>query len=97
MGVQIIHDNSHYLDLRVSLIHQPTHLVGEVLAGPSLGDGHVPPTPQRFTGQEQVPGSLPPVLVVLAPRRPGFAERGGRGSLSSWVEVSSKQTTGRRG
>ncbi len=58
MGVQIIQDNPHHLGIRVGLVHQPTHLMGEVLPGPALGDGHVPPTPQRLTGQEQAPMPL---------------------------------------
>ena len=68
MGVQIVQNHPHYLGLRVGLIRQPTHLLGEVLGGAPLGQRHVTPAGQRLTGQEQVAGSLPPVLVVLAQR-----------------------------
>jgi len=52
MGVQIIQDNAHHWGLGVGFIHQLTHLVGEVLLGPALGDGDVPPAQQRPAGQE---------------------------------------------
>ena len=31
MGIQIVQNHSNHRDLRVGLIHQPAHLVGEVL------------------------------------------------------------------
>ncbi len=83
MSVQVIQNNSHHRGLRVGLIHQPTHLTGEVLLGPPLGDGHVSPALQRLAGQEQVPGALPSVLVVLSPRLSRLRWEGGRGSLNS--------------
>ncbi len=46
------------------LIHQPTHLVGEVLPCPALGDGHLPPAPQRLTGQKQVARTLPAGVAI---------------------------------
>ena len=93
VGVQIVKNDPYHL-----YIHQPPHLVGEVLHGTAFGDGYVAPTRQRLTGQEDVAGTAAPVLVVLASRGvPGWAGMGGLVSASSWVEVSSKHTTGRSG
>ena len=65
VDVQVVQDHPDHRNLRVGFIHQPAHLLGEILHGTSLGHRHVAPTGQRLTGQEQVAGSLPPVLVVL--------------------------------
>ena len=73
--VQIVQDQPHHLYLRVSLVHQTAYLMGEVLHGAPLGHRHVAPAGQGFTGQEQVAGALPPVLVVLTPRTPRLGGR----------------------
>ena len=65
MGVQIVQDHSNHLGLRVDLLHQPAHLMGEVHLGAPLRHRHMPPAGQRLAGQEQVPGPSPDVLVVL--------------------------------
>ena len=69
--VQVVHDHPHHRGLRVSFVHQPTHLMGEVLHGAPLGHRHMTPARQRLTGQEQVADALPPVLVVLPQRNSG--------------------------
>ena len=69
--VQVVHDHPHHGGLRVSFVHQPTHLMGEVLHRAPLGHRHVTPARQRLTGQEQVADALPPVLVVLPQRNSG--------------------------
>jgi len=66
MRVQVVHDDTYHRDLGVGLVHQPSHLFSEVLSRPSLGDGYMPPAPQGLTGQKQVAGALPSVLVILA-------------------------------
>ena len=73
MSVKVVHDHPHHRGLRVRFVHQPTHLMGEVLHGTPLGHRHLPPARQWLTGQEQVAGTLSPVLVVLPQRksRPG--------------------------
>ena len=52
----------------VGHIHQPLHLVSEILHGAALRDGHMSPPRQRVTEQEDVAGAAAPILVVLAPR-----------------------------
>ena len=59
----------HYADYRdvgVGLIHQPAHLVGEVLHGAPLGYRHMAPALQRDTGEQQIAGTSSHVFVVLA-------------------------------
>ena len=68
MGVQIIQNHPDHRDIGIGLIHQPAHLMPEVLGGAPLGNRHVPPAGQGLAGHGQIPGSLPPVLVVLTPR-----------------------------
>ena len=67
MRVQIVENQPNHRDIGVGLIHQPPHLVSEVLFGALFRYFCVPPACQGFAGQEQVPGALPPVLVVLTP------------------------------
>ena len=43
VSVQIVQDRPHHLGFRVGFIHQPAHLVGEVLHGAPFGDRHMPP------------------------------------------------------
>ena len=97
VGVQVVQDHSDYGYLGVRFIHQPAHLVGEVLHGAPLRNRHVPPAGQGLTGQEQVAGARPAVLVVLPPWSLWLGRQRGTGVTSNWVEVSSKQTTGRWG
>ena len=75
MSVQVIQNNPHHLGLRVGLVHQPPHLVGEVLPCPSLGDGpraSSPATVHRSgTGCACPPfGTHSPVAGVV-PAKPG--------------------------
>ena len=70
VGVQVVQDQANHRDLRVSLVHQPAHLVGEVLGGAPLRHCHVAPARPGLAEQEQVAGALPPVLVVLPLRPP---------------------------
>ena len=79
VGIQIVMDYPHHSGLRVGFTHQPAHPAGEVLHDAPLGHRHLPQARQRPKGQEQVVGSLPPVLIVLPPResRPGW-DRGPR-------------------
>ena len=82
--VQVVHDHPHHRGLRVSFVHQPTHLMGEVLHRAPLGHRHMTPARQRLTGQEQVADALPPVFVVLSPE---FRRRDGRVSANNWVDL----------
>ena len=79
VGVQVVQDHPDHWDLRVGFIHQPAHLLGEVLHRAPFSNRHLPPTRQRLAGQEPVAGALPPVLVVLPQRTPrlGRAARAG--------------------
>ena len=79
MSVQVVHDHPHDLGLRVSFVHQPTHLLGEVPHGAPLSDRHLPPAGQGLTGQEQVAGALPAVLVVLPRWSPRLGSQRGPG------------------
>ena len=91
MSVQIVQDQPHHLGFRVGFIHQPAHLVGEVLHGAPLGDRHMPPAGQGLTGQKQVAGALPAILVVLpcwsprlgSQRGPGVSQQLGGGLVKS--------------
>ena len=91
MGVQIIECDPHHLGLWIGFIHQPTHLMGEVLYGAPLGHRRLPPARQRLTGQEQVARPLPPVLLVLTPgtsrpgrqRGPGLGQQLGGGLVKA--------------
>ncbi len=70
MGVQIIENQPVHRDIWVGLIHQPPHLVCEVLHGASLRYRHVAPTPAGLAGEEQVACARSQVLVVLTHRPP---------------------------
>ena len=65
VGVQVVQDHPDHRDLWVGFIHQPAHLLGEILHRAPFSNRHMAPAGQGFTGQEQVAGSLPTVLVVL--------------------------------
>ena len=66
VGVQVVQNQPDYRNVGIGLIHQPPHLVGEVLLGAPLRDFHVSPPCFGLAGQEQVAGPFPPVLVILA-------------------------------
>ena len=70
MRVQIVENQPDHRDIRVGLIHQPPHLLSEVLHGALPGYRHVAPAPARLTGEEQVACPCPLVFVVLTPRPP---------------------------
>ena len=70
VGVQVVKDHADHWGGGIGHIHQPLHLVSEVLHGAAFGDGYVAPAGQGFTGQEEIAGAAPTVLVVLAPRSP---------------------------
>ena len=104
VGVQIVQDDPDHGGVGIGCVHQPAHLVGEVLHGAAFGDGDVAPASPGFAEQEEVAGAAPAVLVV--PVSTGQALASGSSRLggqrfshvaSSWVEVSSKHTTGRSG
>ena len=97
MGAQVVHHDADHLRLGVLLIHQPLHLVGEVLVPSVLGDGYVPPAALGLAEQEEVPGAAPLVFVILSVRLPRLGGQGARFSPSSCAGVSSKQITGRLG
>ena len=40
-GVQVVQDQPHHRDLRIGFIHQPAHLMGEVLHGAPLSHRHM--------------------------------------------------------
>ena len=54
MRVQIVENQPNHRDIGVGLIHQPPHLLSEVLHGALPGYRHVAPAPARLTGEEQV-------------------------------------------
>ena len=91
VGVQIVQDHPDRLDLRVGLVHQPAHLMGEVLHRAAPGHRHMPPACQRLASQEQVARTLPAVLVVLTPwpsrlrreRRPRLRQQLGGGLVKA--------------
>ena len=70
MRVQIVENQPNHRDIGVGLIHQPPHLLSEVLHGALPGYRHVAPAPARLTGKEQVARPCPLVFVVLTPRPP---------------------------
>ena len=73
-------------------LHPPASAsAGEVLHRAPFGHRHLPPAGQGFTGQEQVAGALPPVLVVLPQwmsrlrrqRGPGLGQQLGGGLVKA--------------
>ena len=43
VGVQVVQDHPYHWDLRIGFIHQPAHLMGEILHRAPLGHRHLPP------------------------------------------------------
>ena len=72
VSVQVVQDDPDHLDLRIGLVHQPSHLLGKVLHRAQLGHLHVPPPGLRLAGREQVACALAPILVVLPQRNSGL-------------------------
>ena len=70
MGVQVVQHQKDYRYLGVCFIHRPPHLVAEILGGTTFLHYYTPPILPRIAEQEQVAGTLPPVLIVLPPRAP---------------------------
>ena len=106
----VVHDHPHHRSLRVSFVHQPTHLMGEVLHGAPLGHRHMTPARQRLTGQEQVADALPPrqqgdttesavlvvaLLIAFPNARFGLGLQGGDKALGSSDHYRSLGTTPR--
>ena len=63
MSVQVVQNQPDHRDIGVSLVHQPPHLMGEILHGTSPRYGHPAPTRLGFADQEQVARSRPLVLL----------------------------------
>ena len=74
-------------NLRVGFIHQPAHLLGELLHRTSFGPPHAA---RRLAGQEQVAGSLPTVLVVLPAHPAGPQRRAGSRPATGWRSRQSR-------
>ena len=57
VGVQIVQDHPDRLDLRVGLVHQPAHLMGEVLhrAGPVTATCRQPASGSQARNRLRVP------------------------------------------
>ena len=66
VGVQVVHHDSHPLGFRIAFIHQPLHLLREVLHRPLIGDSNVPPTALRLTHHEQVADPVAPIFIIEA-------------------------------
>jgi hypothetical protein len=73
------------------------HADGEVRRRAALGDLDLSPGAIGIEEHEQVGGAVAPVFVVVRSIFPGSGRIGRRTSPMSWIGLSSKQTTGRRG
>src|ERR671918_473189 len=73
MGVQVVQDYPDHLSFRIGFIHQPPHLLGEVLHRALFGHLQVPPALLRLEEQKQVAAAVTLVLVIvpLPLARPG--------------------------
>ncbi len=85
-GIEVVQHNSYHRRIRVSLVCQPAHLLGEALGGAPLRYRHMPSARQWLAEEEQVAGALPPVLVILPPGFPGLRRKGqhGRRPATGW-------------
>ncbi len=62
MCVEIIERHTHEFGVRVTLVHQPFHLVCEIDHRPSVGHGDVPPARLRFDEEKEMTVPLPSYL-----------------------------------
>lgn len=65
VGVQIVQNQPDYRNMGIGLVHQPPHLLGEVLGGVPLGHAHISPPSQGLAEQEQVASPLPAFLCAV--------------------------------
>lgn len=91
MCVEVVQDQLNDLRLRVTIIHQPLHLMGEIQRGASLGHFDVSPSGLRLDEQKEVARAIALVLVIKTlrmtgqgrQRHPGFFDQ----LLARLVEV----------
>ena len=57
MGIEIVQNHPDHWHIGVGLVHQPTHLMGEVPGGAPLRYRHMPPASQGLDAKEQVAGA----------------------------------------
>jgi hypothetical protein len=97
VGVALVHHQDHPLGLPIAAIEQVAHEARPVTAAAVLSDGDVPPSAERFAGQEQAGDPVAGVDIVRARHCAGPVGNGSRVSPTSCLKVSSRQTTGRFG
>src|SRR5436305_732497 len=64
--LQVVHDHTNTLGLRVLFIYQPVHLRGEVLQGVPLSHSHVPPTRFSLAEGEELHYTVAAILIIKA-------------------------------
>ena len=57
VSVQVVEDHANHWGVGIGHVHQPLHLVGEVVNSAPLGAGHLSPARQGLAGQEEVAGA----------------------------------------
>jgi hypothetical protein len=70
MGIEIIENDPNDLGLWIPLIHEPLHLLREVLLGSPLGHLYMPPARLRLAEDKQIARALTLVFVIFALRMP---------------------------
>src|SRR3712207_2231720 len=98
MGVEVVHDQTDSLCVRVEIVYEVAHHFGELRLSAMLGHPRFPVALERLEGHEHVSRTLPLVLGVEAFGLPGLHRQWiSHLGQSSWQGLSSKQTTGRFG
>src|SRR3954469_10493918 len=77
---KVVHHHPDALGLRITFIHEPLHLLGELLLRVPLGDRDVPPPRTSLAEGEEVRHPTSPVLIVEA-LCPSGLSRDGRARL----------------
>ena len=67
MDAQVVENRAGHGGVGMCCFHWRPHLVGEVLRGASLVDGHMTLADLGFTEHEEIAGAAAPTLVVLVP------------------------------
>jgi hypothetical protein len=95
MGIELIHDERHRVDVAIAPVQQVLDEVRPVGATAMIGDRDRAPPRQGIDGDEQ--GGRAVYSQSHRSTSPGLAGRGARTSPTNCLVASSRHTTGRWG